>query len=160
LPNAGSNSVKTLTGRHIYITNLKRVLGTDGNPAFVQRSVDAHFNGVWIRLGRGLTKDPNLSLPALGPLRQQLKSKGVELWGWHVPLCANETAAQKEAAAVMDAADKADFDGIVVDAERTPESPRFRGGDREAEVYLTGLATGLAQNNRGFAFSSHDQPSL
>jgi hypothetical protein len=152
--------VKTLAGRHIYITNLKRVLGADVVPTFVQRCVDAHLDGVWIRLGRGLTKDPNLSLPTLGPLRQQLKSRGVELWGWHVPFCANETAAQKESAAILDAADQVDFDGIVVDAERTPESPRFRGDVREAEVFLTLLAAGLERKNRGFAFSSHDQPSL
>jgi hypothetical protein len=153
-------AVKSLSGRHIYVTDLKKVLGSDKPAAFASRCRDAHFNGVWIRMGRGQPADPNMSLPSLDVVRQQLKAVGVELWGWHVPFCQDEDAAFKEATAVLNLADTANLDGVVVDAERTDDSPRFQGGAREAEVYLAALEKGLAKKNRGFAFSSHDQPSL
>jgi hypothetical protein len=152
--------MKALSGRHIYVTNLKSVLGADSPATFVQRCIDAHLNGVWIRIGRGQTKDANLSLPALSLVKQGLQSRGVELWGWHVPFCKDDASARNEASIVLKATEEADLDGIVVDAERTPESPRFRGGEKEADTYLKALAAALAQKSRGLAFSSHDQPSL
>lgn len=152
--------MKALSGRHIYVTNLKLVVGADSPATFVQRCIDAHLNGVWIRVGRGQTKDANLSLPALSPIKQALQAKGVELWGWHVAFCKDEDSARNEASMVLKATEDVGLDGIVVDGERTPESPRFQGGEKEADAYLKALAAGLAQKSKGLAFSSHDQPSL
>jgi hypothetical protein len=152
--------MKALSGRHIYITNLKLVVGADSPATFIQRCIDAHLNGIWIRIGRGQTKDANLSLPELSLIKQGLQSKGIELWGWHVAFCKDEASARNEASIALRAAEEADLDGIVVDGERTPESPRFQGGEKEADIYLMALAAGLAQKSKGLAFSSHDQPSL
>jgi hypothetical protein len=53
------------------------------------------MSGIWIRAGRGAAPDPNLSLKKLADVRKALVDMGVELWGWHVPLCANSTAARQ-----------------------------------------------------------------
>jgi hypothetical protein len=149
-----------LAGRHIYITDLKRMLAGDAPSAFVQRCRRAQLAGVWIRMGRGKGKDPNMTLASLDAVRDQLAFAGIELWGWHVPFCEDREAAKAEAAGVLKLANDARLDGVVVDAERTDNPPRFRGGAAEAEAYLKVLGPGLAQTHKGFAFSSHDQPSL
>jgi hypothetical protein len=128
--------------------------------AFAARCRDARLKGVWIRVGRGTNRDPNLGFAQLGAIRTELASVGVQLWGWHVPFCANLVAAAAEADRVLSWADDAKLDGIVVDAEQTPESPRFQGDEAEAVGYLRPLTRGLEAAGRGVAFSSHDQPSL
>lgn len=118
------------------------------------------MSAVWIRVGRGLGPDPNLSLPTLPAVKQALADAGVELWGWHVPFCADAQAAAAEAQKVLEWLDQAGFSGIVIDAERTDESPRFRGGPAEADIYTSTVVAGLDQRGCGVAFSSHDQPAL
>jgi hypothetical protein len=150
-----------VSGRNIYITNLKQVLAAVGSPtALAARSKDSKFAAIWVRLARGATMDNNFALANIATIRNELKNASVGLWGWHVPFCANADAAQKEAANIVTWADRFSLDGILVDAERTPDSPRFRGGEAEAKTYLQILQNGLAENGRGMALSSHDQPSL
>jgi hypothetical protein len=50
--------------------------------------------------------------------------------------------------------------GVLLDAEKTDESPRFRGGSAEARIYAEKIRAGLSAKGRGLALSSHDQPSL
>lgn len=138
-----------------------RTLGRAADPAqFAAKCGRAHLKGVWIRAGRGASRDANLRHPMLAALRTELSAIGVELWGWHVPFCADKNAAADEASKVLSWVDDAALAGMVVDAERTPESPRFRGTEREALAYLDPLRKGLEGSGRGIAFSSHDQPSL
>ena len=118
------------------------------------------MSGVWIRAGRGPTADPNLSVSQLDDVRQALADASIELWGWHVPFCATKAAAKAEAQAVLDWVDQAGFAGIVIDAERTNDNPRFRGDTDEAIAYTDALIAGLDQRGCGVAFSSHDQPAL
>lgn len=152
--------MKRTSGRNLFVTDLAKVLrGTD--PAhFAAKCRRAHLDGIWIRAGRGPNKDANLQLPKLVELRTELANAGVELWGWHVPFCANKAAAVDEASKVLSWTDEAQLAGMVVDAERTPENPRFRGSETEAVTYLDPLRKGLEATGRGIAFSSHDQPSL
>jgi hypothetical protein len=90
-----------LAGRHIYITDLKRMLAGDAPSAFVQRCRRAQLAGVWIRIGRGKGKDPNMTLASLDAVRDQLAFAGIELWGWHVPFCEDREAAKAEAAGFL-----------------------------------------------------------
>jgi len=147
-------------GRNIFVIDLEKVLGSSGPAAFAAKSKSAHMSGIWIRVGRGVSPDPNLALKYLPGVRQELANVGVGLWGWHVPFCANPTAATTEAAKVLKWVDDAGLAGIVIDAERTNENPRFQGGAEEAEIYTGALVLGLKQRGCGIAFSSHDQPQL
>jgi hypothetical protein len=149
-----------MAGRNIFVTDLATVLRPMGPKATAAKARDARFTAVWIRVGRGATADPNLGLADLPKLKGELDRAGIGLWGWHVPFCADRTAARNEVAKVLGWADQHSLDGIVVDAERTRESPRFRGGAAEAELYAETLAQGLAGKGRAIALSSHDQPSL
>ncbi|WP_210202980.1 peptidoglycan recognition protein family protein [Bradyrhizobium ottawaense] len=152
--------MKRTEGRNLFVTDLARVVGVTDPAALARKCSDARLKGVWIRVGRGPTRDQNLRLANLDDVRSELAALGVELWGWHVPFCADRSAAADEAAKVLSWADAAQLAGIVVDAERTPDNPRFRGSEAEAIAYLKPLIQGLDANGRGIAFSSHDQPSL
>jgi hypothetical protein len=153
-------AMKHAAGRNVFVVDLERTLGADSPEAFAARCREAHLAAVWIRIGRGARPDPNLTAPRLAATRTALESVGVELWGWHVPFCADPAAAETEAALLLQWAEGAGVAGVVVDAERTPESPRFRGGAAEAARYCARLVNGLDERGLGVAFSSHDQPSL
>lgn len=149
-----------VTGRCIYVTDLRKVLhDTGGVAAVAVRAAQSQFSGVWLRLARGPTLDPNFALAELPSLRSALANNGVALWGWHVPFCANEAAANDEAGKIVKWARDYELDGVLLDAEKTDESPRFRGGPREADVYAGAVHDGLQRDGCGIALSSHDQPS-
>ncbi|MGY4257683.1 hypothetical protein ACVI1L_004751 [Bradyrhizobium sp. USDA 4516] len=152
--------MKRTEGRNLFVTDLTKVLARTDPAEFAAKCSRAHLKGIWIRAGRGPNRDANLQHPEIAALGTELSAAGVELWGWHVPFCADKRAAAEEASNVLSWADDAALAGIVVDAERTPENPRFRGAEREAVAYLDPLSKGLEAAARGIAFSSHDQPSL
>jgi hypothetical protein len=152
--------VKRTDGRNAFVTDLAHVIGRRDSGEYARACSQARLKGVWIRVGRGPNRDPNMTFPKLAAIRTELTALGIELWGWHVPFCADRQAAADEAAKVLSWADDGHLDGIVVDAERTPDSPRFRGTEQEAVIYLRALTKGLDAAGRGVAFSSHDQPSL
>ncbi|HEY1803266.1 MAG TPA: hypothetical protein VGG45_02190 [Terracidiphilus sp.] len=150
-----------VTGRGIYVTSLENVLAQAGGPeAIAATCVDAKLSSLWLRLGRGAHIDANFSDPSLPSLRKALDEAGIALWGWHVPFCADMGAAKDEAAKVLRWAAHYTLAGVLIDAERTPESPRFRGGPAEADTYAQALRGGLVANGQGIALSSHDQPVL
>lgn len=150
-----------VTGRNIYVTNLQAVLAKTGGPAAVAATcADSKLTGLWVRLGRGLQLDGNFGIAALPAVRTELDKAGIALWGWHVPFCADQDAAKAEAGNVVKWVDQFALAGVLVDAERTPESPRFRGGAGEAQTYAKTVLDGLSAKGRGVALSSHDQPAL
>jgi hypothetical protein len=150
-----------VTGRNIYVTSLQAVLAkTGGAAALAATCADAKFSALWLRLGRGPQLDPNFRVAALPAVRKELDKVGIALWGWHVPFCADQDAAKAEASHVLTWADQYTLAGVLLDAERTPESPRFRGGAAEAETYAKTVLEGLSAKGRGVALSSHDQPAL
>jgi hypothetical protein len=150
-----------VAGRNIYVTNLQTVLeAVGGAGALAKTCADSHFSAIWVRLGRGPQLDKNFGLAELPALKAGLDKARVELWGWHVPFCADKTAAQNEATKVLHWAEQYSLAGVLLDAEKTPESPRFRGGRAEAEIYAGEVSAGLSAKGRGVALSSHDQPVL
>jgi hypothetical protein len=55
--------MKRIRGRNIYITDLKKVLAKSGGPAgLAARAKESQFSAVWIRVGRGTGRGPNLAL--------------------------------------------------------------------------------------------------
>jgi hypothetical protein len=157
--------MKRATGRNIYIVSLKKAVGNRGADAFAARCKNSRLSAVWVRVGRGPNLDANFSLAALPAIKSALHDAGVEMWGWHVPFCRNEGAARDEADKVVKWASDHDLAGVLLDTERTPESPRFsrrprRGGnlceagarrinlcrarDRAFESRSTGAASGFA----------------
>jgi hypothetical protein len=152
--------MRRVTGRNIYLTSLRKVLGKKGPAAFAARCRESQFSAVWLRLARGPALDKNFALPELNSVRSELDKVGVELWGWHVPFCADQDAAREESAKVVQWAEQYSLAGVLLDAERTNESPRFRGGKPEAKIYAEAVHAGLSAKGRGIALSSHDQPAL
>jgi hypothetical protein len=150
-----------VTGRNIYVTSLQAVLAKAGGAAGLAATcADSKFTALWLRLGRGSQLDPNFELAAFPTVRNELDKVGIALWGWHVPFCADQNAAKAEARNVLTWADQYVLAGVLLDAERTPESPRFRGGAAEAKTYAKAVLDGLTAKGRGAALSSHDQPKL
>jgi hypothetical protein len=150
-----------VTGRNIYITDLAKVLARSGGSApFAARAKDAQMSAVWIRVGRGPGLDKNFTLAELPQVRQALDDAGIALWGWHVPFCADKHAARDEADKLVGWAEQFALAGTLLDAEKTKESPRFRGGPAEAEIYAETMREGASAQGRGLALSSHDQPPL
>jgi hypothetical protein len=152
--------MKRASGRNIYITNLKKVVGSAGAASFATRCEDSKFSAIWVRVGRGPQLDKNFSFSELAELRHALNKARIELWGWHVPFCENSTDARDEANLVVNWAENYSLAGILLDAEKTDESPRFRGGRPEARIYAEIIHARLTAQGRGIALSSHDQPSL
>jgi hypothetical protein len=150
-----------VTGRNIYVTSLQVVLAkVGGAAALAANCADSKLDALWLRLGRGPRLDPNFGSAALTAVRKELDKAGIALWGWHVPFCADQDAAKAEADNVLTWADQYALTGVLLDAERTLESPRFRGGAVEAETYAKAILEGLSAKGRGVALSSHDQPTL
>ena len=145
-----------MRGRNIFVVSLARILAGADVETLAGRARDAGLSAVWIRAGRGEGADPNLVHPGFAPLRDRLRERGLGVWGWHVPFCRDEAAASREAALVLDWAERHSLDGVVLDAERTPENPRFQGGATEAEVYSGAVADGLRARGKGVALSSHE----
>jgi hypothetical protein len=150
-----------VTGRSIYVTNLQAVLSKAGGAAALSKTcAESKISALWLRLGRGPQLDPNFKLDALSSVRKELDKTGISLWGWHVPFCADQKAAKAEASNLVKWTNQYALAGVLLDAERTPESPRFRGGAAEAKTYAHAVLDSLSANGRGVALSSHDQPDL
>jgi hypothetical protein len=153
--------MKRAVGRNIYVTSLHRVLISAGGAAkLAARCKDSQLSALWVRVGRGPGLDKNFTTPEMAAFRTELDQTGVELWGWHVPFCANAAAANDEADKVVKWANDFDLAGVLLDAEKTTPDPRFLGKAPEAEIYAGKVQAGLSAKGRGIALSSHDQPSL
>lgn len=152
--------MRRATGRHAYVVDLNATLAGESLEAFAAKCARARIASLWLRVGRGPALDRNFSAAGARDMAKTFRAAGVELWGWHVPFCATTRAAQRESDLVWSAAFDFDLDGIVVDAEATPENPRFQGGTEQARAYMLPLSAALASADKGFALSSHDQPPL
>lgn len=157
----GAHMFKRIVGRNIYIIDLTRVLGQSGGvDALVTRCVESKFSSIWVRLARGAVLDANFQRPDIKDIIAKLANAGVDTWGWHVPFCATGKKAQQEAANIVQWARDFSLSGVLLDAEWTPEYPRFQGGTAEAELYATHIEGEMSKDARGIGLSSHDQPDL
>lgn len=152
--------MKRIVGRNIYVVDLGSILSREGPASFAQTAQRAKLSAIWIRIARGEGVDRNMTEIDLSEVKKALAARGVELWGWHVPFCKTRDAAAREAELISHLALRHGLDGLVLDAERTPESPRFQGGVEEAEIYVRSVRATAADYGLGLALSSHDRPSL
>ena len=149
--------MKRVLGRNIYVVSLVNVIANSGGISnFVARCRNSHFSSIWIRLGYGSQRDPNLAYDGFSATRDELRSVGIQTWGWHVPRCKTTSAADDEARRVAAWVTSCELDGVLIDAEFG--SKYFLGGESEAEVYAEQLHRELILKERGVALSSHDQP--
>lgn len=149
-----------LTGRSVFVVRVPRLLARLNAAAVADKAARAHLASVWIRLGHGDQREPGLSAGLVHDLRRELTTRGIALWGWHVPWCQDAAAVDREARLVLAMVDELMLDGVINDAERTRNPARFQGAEAEAQRYTAELARELAARGKGFAFSSHDQPNL
>jgi hypothetical protein len=71
--------VKRTTGRNVFVTDLARVIGRKDPGDYARACSEARLKGVWIRVGRGPNRDPNMTYPKLAALRTELSALGIEL---------------------------------------------------------------------------------
>lgn len=149
-----------MIGRCMYVWRLAPVLAAEGGTAkVIEKAVRAHLSALWIKVAEGDAPHSNVTgamEAKFTDLAQRAQAKGVEIWGWHVPRCADQAAARAEAKVVGDLAQKLALNGVIMDAES--ESSFFLGGVPEATKYSSDLRNRLAQQNKRLALSSHDVP--
>jgi hypothetical protein len=152
-----------IQGRNIYIVDLDMVVHSIGGPAsFAEQCRLSKFSSIWVRLGRGRNLDSNFAISNLAEIRTKLAKVSIAVWGWHVPHCQDQAAAQAEANSVITWADTHSLDGVLLDAEEIDpgKSNFFLGTAAEATIYAHALRTSFEKSGRGLALSSHDQPHV
>ncbi len=150
----------TLQGRSVFIVETPALMRALGSQGIADRSARAHVASVWIRTGHGTELEPGLTDQLALDLKGKLQSRGIALWGWHVPWCADDAAVIREVQLLEQLSTRMSLDGMIIDAERTTHPQRFQGGAAEAGQLTRELSQALARIGKGFAFSSHDQPNL
>lgn len=152
-----------ITGRNMYVWKFKDVVKTRHDlDGFLQKAADAKLNGVWIKIAVGKSlyrKGLGADLALFHEVVAGLHKRGVAVWGWHEPRCANVDAALTEAENVFEYVDELRLDGILIDAEHKNGANFFQGGEQEAHAYAKTLHAFLNKEGKGLAISSHDQPS-
>lgn len=146
--------------RAIYIWKLQNVIAAEGSVAkVVEKAKRARLGALWVKLGDGRTAGPNVSgttAARFDELGNRCRSNGIELWGWHVPHCADMDRATAEAKMIETVTANHKVDGLIMDAEGGGEY--FQGGNEEAAAY--GKAMKKVASTRGvpLAISSNDIP--
>jgi hypothetical protein len=106
--------MRRITGRNVYITDLRHAIGGTAPGAFAERCSTARLK---VYLGAPCERpEPRQDLREGADLRTAGR-----LERWHVPFCENLTAATTEASRIVDWAERFELAGVLVDAERTPE---------------------------------------
>jgi hypothetical protein len=147
-------------GRSIFVVDAPRLVRAIGAAGIARQLSSAHCAGVWIRIGRGNRVQAGLTEAICLDLQRALGASGLSLCGWHVPFCADDAATRDEIASVLQWVQSFHISGLVVDAERTNESPRFQGNEDQARAYTQSINAELIRRGVELAFSSHDQPNL
>jgi len=118
----------------------------------------ARLSGVWIKIAVGrapyamnLTQDFEL-------VRDALAARGIAVWGWHEPRCADVAAAAEEARVVSDLAVEWGVKGVLMDAEMAQGALYFQGGKAEASAYAQLLRERLEAAGLALGICSHDIP--
>lgn len=151
---------KRVLGRNMYIVILEQVVHKAGGAhKFAQRCAAINLSSIWARLGEADHLDVNFSFTDYKDVLSELKTAGVETWGYHKPRCPDKKHAADEARAVCDWAQRYDLGGVILDSERENRL-RFLGGEAEAVLYTSLVRKGLDALGKGLALSSHDRPSL
>jgi hypothetical protein len=142
----------------MYIWQLAPVLSAElGIKRFVEKARLLGFSSLWIKVADGNQRYRNITgamAKTFADTRKALRAAKIDVWGWHVPNCKGQDAANAEARLLATIADTFDLDGLLVDAEAGAHF--FAGNASDAELYAASLADALGSEDRGLALSSHD----
>jgi len=149
-----------MIGRCMYIWKLGPVISAEGGVnQVVSKATRAKLSSLWVKIADGKSAYANAT-GATGGLFQDLVKKcharNIEVWGWHVPHCADINDVQPECDTVEAVAKNLGLDGLIMDAEGG--SAFFKGDKAAADAY--GRAMRVVANTLGkpLAMSSNDIP--
>lgn len=147
-----------LKGRCMYIWQLAPVLSAElGIKRFVDKAKLLGFSSLWIKVANGNLRYRNIHgamSKVFTDTRKALRAAHIDVWGWHVPICKGQDAANAEARLLTTIAETFDLDGLLIDAEAGAQF--FAGDASDAELYAASVASAFASAGRGLALSSHD----
>lgn len=146
--------------RSMYIWKLGPVIDAEGSvPKIVEKARRASLSALWVKIADGPSAYRNVTgsmASDFSNLVQRCHNVGIEVWGWHVPNCADVAAANAEATNVQNIATQFGIDGLIMDAEGGPDF--FHGGTAEADAYSRAMRAAANAIGRPLAISSHDIP--
>lgn len=149
-----------MADRFMYVWKLAPIIAAEGT---VSRMVDkarrAKITSLWVKIAEGRSAYRNVEgsmADKLTELVRRCHDKDIQVWGWHVPRCADTNIAKQEAAKVRAITEKFSLDGIIMDAEGGPDF--FLGDVDEARTYSTAMRHAADEINKPLAVSSHDIP--
>ncbi|MGO8045244.1 hypothetical protein ACC713_20300 [Rhizobium johnstonii] len=149
-----------MTKRSMYIWKLSPVIDAEGTVTkVVEKARRANLSALWVKIAQGAAAYSNTT-GSLGDKFKELvdrcHAKNIEVWGWHVPRCANVAVAKTEAEKVKDIAATFSLDGLIMDAEHG--AGFFLGDAEEAEAYGKAMRDAAHALRVPLAISSHDIP--
>jgi hypothetical protein len=159
-PRSGAASVvPALTGRHMFIWRLPPILTVErGADEMADKARAARLSGVWIKMAVGGQPYSMNLTPDFARVRDALAARGIVVWGWHEPRCADVEAATAEARVVSELAVEWGVKGVLMDAETPQGGLYFQGGHDEALAYGQHLRERLEAAGLALAICSHDIP--
>jgi len=150
-----------LSGRAMYIWRLRHVVGSGSTDAVLAQAKRAKISSLWVKIGDGAKAFENTK-GAAGKLLQDLVAKsaaaGIEVFGYHVPWCADEHSAANEIEFVAKTVVSWKLAGVVVDNEDGPSY--FKGTAQTAAQYARGISLAMKQAGKLVLMSSNDVVSL
>lgn len=149
-----------MTKRSIYIWKLAPIINTEGSVRLmIEKARRAKLNALWVKIADGRSSYKNVTgsiASKMTELVERAQKEGIEVWGWHVPRCANEEIAREEAANVGKIGTDFNLDGLIMDAEHGQGF--FLGKEPEAEAYAAAMRKVADNMGKPLAISSHDIP--
>jgi hypothetical protein len=150
-----------LSGRAMYVWQLKNVVGSGSTDAVVARAKRAKLSSLWVKIGDGAKAFENIK-GAPGKLLQDLVAKstaaGIDVLGYHVPWCADEHSTSNEIDFVTKTIGSFKLAGVVVDNE--DGASYFKGTVETAAQYASGIKQAMKNAGKVVLMSSNDIVSL
>lgn len=146
--------------RAIYIWKLQSVLNAEGSVTkIIEKARRAHIDQIWIKIADGKSKYSNIignTGTKFSNLLESANKKGVQVWGWHVPHCADMDTVVNEVANISDILDAFPLNGVIMDAEGG--GTYFQGGKQEADAYGKKMRALAERKGIPLGISSNDIP--
>lgn len=146
--------------RSLYIWQLQPIINSEGSVRnIVAKARRAKIKALWVKIADGRAAYRNVTgdaAPQMQELIERCHDSGIEVWGWHVPCCANAEIAREETGTIQSITDNFALDGLIMDAEHGPGF--FQGGEQEAKIYAVGMRELADEIQKPLAISSHDIP--
>jgi hypothetical protein len=144
-----------LQGKGFFLWKIKNCEGGDADK-IARTAKKAGLSHVLIKVANGIYSynyDWNLKIDLVPPVAKALRSKGIQVWGWHY-IYGNQP--RSEARIAVRRVQELDLDGYVIDAE---SEYKESGKTTAAKQFMQELKAGLG-NSVPLALSSYRYPSL